>query len=349
MNFASDNTSGVHPHIMRALVAANDGNLPSYGEDRLTAAATDRLRDLFEAPEACVYFVPTGCAANALALSLFAPGWGRIFCHESAHIQTSESGAPEFYSAGAKMIGLPGAGGLIAPDGLRKALLDYGRSSVHSGKNSALALSNATEWGRVYSPSQLSDLSAIARQAGMAVHLDGARLANALAARQVSPAQMTWRAGVDALSFGATKNGCMGVEAVMIFDPSHAEEFEYRRKRGGHLLSKHRFLAAQMLAWLDDGLWLDLARHANAMAADLGRRLAGIEGVQLLQPVESNGVFVTLPRAAHDRARDAGARFHVWPGDQFDDGHGPVGVRLICGWSTCATEIDALLAALRGD
>lgn len=349
MNFASDNTSGVHPKIMQALVAANEGNLPSYGSDHLTQAATDQLRDLFEAPDACVYFVPTGCASNALALSLLAPGWGRVFCHESAHIQSSESGAPEFYTDGAKLVTVAGEGGLIDEGALRAGLMDYGRSSVHSGKNSALSLTNATEWGRVYSVDHVAGLSAIAREAGMAVHLDGARFVNALAAQNQSPAQMTWRSGVDVLCLGGTKNGCMGVEAVMIFDPSRAEEFEYRRKRGGHLLSKHRFLAAQVLAWLEGGLWLDLARHSNAVAHRLGQGLSQIEGVRLDQPVETNGVFATLPRAIYERARAVGAQFHQWPGDQFDDGQGPVGVRLVCGWDTSETEVDGFLAALLRD
>lgn len=349
MNFTSDNTSGVHPRIMQALIAANEGSLPSYGADNLTEAAADQLRAVFEAPDASVYFVPTGCAANALSLSLFAPGWGRVFCHESAHIQTSEAGAPEFYSAGAKLVPVAGQGGLIGADALRAALLDYGRSSVHSGQNSVLSLTNATEWGRVYSIDLLDELIGLAQGAGMAVHLDGARFANALAAQNQSPARMTWRAGVDVLSLGGTKNGCMGVEAVIIFDPSHAEEFEYRRKRGGHLLSKHRFLAAQMLAWLEGDLWLDLARHANSMAEKLGQGLAEISGARLDQPVDSNGVFVTLQRDLYDRARAAGARFHIWPGEQFDDGQGPIGIRLICSWNTSGAEVDSFLQVLQAD
>ncbi len=347
MQFASDNTGGVHPRIMAALIAANEtANMPSYGADALTAAAQDRIREVFEAPEACVHFVTTGCAANSLALSLFAPGWGRVFCHQTAHIQTSEAGAPEFYTGGAKLVPLAGAGGKIGPDTLRASLKDFGRDSVHNGRNTALSLTNATEEGRIYTPTEIAALAELAHGAGMGVHLDGARFANALSAQNVTPAQLSWQTGVDVLTLGATKDGCMAAEAVIIFDPAQAEAFEYRSKRGGHLLSKHRFLAAQILGWLEDGLWLDLAAHANAMARRLGQGLVGLEGVTLNQPVETNGVFVTLPRKLYQHAQAAGASFHVWPGAQFDDGHGPVPLRMICGWHTQAVDVDAFLTAL---
>ena len=347
MNFASDNTSGVHPRIMAALAAANDGHPPSYGADALTQAAQDRLREVFEAPGAAVHFVATGTAANALALSQFAPPWGKIYCHASAHIQTSESNAPEFLTGGAKLVALPGEDGRIAPATLAQALHENGRDSVNSGVNSVLSLTNATEWGTVYSPLELAELSARAHAAGLAVHLDGSRLANAIAAQNAAPAAMTWRAGVDVLTLGATKCGCMGVEAVVTFDPDRAAGLGYRRKRAGHLLSKHRYLSAQILAWLDGGLWLDLARHANDMAARLGQGLAALEGVRLNAPVQSNGVFATLPREIFARARAAGAAFAVWPVDQFDDGKGPVPVRLICSWDTRADEVDGFLSVLR--
>lgn len=343
MNFASDNTGSVHPRIMAAIAAANEGKLPSYGSDVITLAAEDRLRRVFEAPDAAIHFVATGTAANALALSVLSPGWGRVFCHESAHIQTSESGAPEFYTSGAKLVPVAGTGGRITASGLEVALSAYGRSSVHSGRNAVLSLTNATECGTIYSPPQIAALSAIARGAGVVTHMDGARFANALAAQDCTPADLSWRAGIDALSLGGTKNGCMGVEAVLVFDPSHAHELEYRRKRGGHLLSKHRFLAAQILAWLDEGLWLDLARGANAMAGLLATGLGDLLGVTLDQPVETNSVFATLPRDMAMRLRDAGAVFHTWPGDHVDDGQGPLPVRLVCGWDTDLREIEAFL------
>lgn len=346
MNFASDNTGGVHPRIMQAIVDANAGHRASYGGDEITRAARDQLRRLFEAPDAAVHFVATGTAANALALSLLTPPWGRVFCHQTAHIQTSESGAPEFFSAGAKLVPVAGADGRIDPDALAEALHEFGRSSVHSGQNAAVSLTNASEWGTVYDADQVATLADAAYRAGMAVHMDGARFANALAAQDVSPADLTWRAGVDVLTLGGTKNGCMGVEAVLIFDPARAEEFDYRRKRGGHLLSKHRFLSAQMLAWLQDDLWLQMAAHANRLAAMLGQGLQALPGASLLAPVQTNSVFVTLPRQMVAAARAAGAQFHLWPGDHIDDGQGALSLRLVCGWDTQQAEVQALLEIL---
>lgn len=346
MNFASDNAGGVHPRIMAALEAANGGHVPAYGGDAITRAAQDRLREAFDAPEAAVHFVPTGTAANALALSLVAPGWGKVFCHADAHIQTSETGAPEFFTAGAKLVTVPGTGGKITPEALTEALIANGRDSVHAGRNAALSLTNATEWGTLYDPDELAALTAIARDHGLACHLDGARFANALAALDVAPADLTWRAGIDLLSLGATKNGCMAVEAVMIFDPALSEELEFRRKRGGALVSKHRFLAAQILAWLEDDLWLQMAGHANAMAHELALGLARLPGVRIDQRVQANQIFATLPRDLHERAMAAGITCHLWPHTQSPEGDEPVSVRLVCGWDTALADVEAALAAL---
>lgn len=348
MNFASDNAGGVHPRIMAALEAANGGHVPAYGGDAITRAAQDRLREAFDAPDAAVHFVPTGTAANALALSLVAPGWGKVFCHQDAHIQTSETGAPEFFTGGAKLVTVPGTGGRITPEALTDALLANGRDSVHAGCNAALSLTNATEWGTLYDPDELAALTAIAREHGLTCHMDGARFANALAALDVAPADLTWRAGVDILSLGATKNGCMGVEAVMIFDPALSEEFEFRRKRGGALISKHRFLAAQILAWLEGDLWLQMAAHANAMAHDLALGLARLPGVRIDQRVQANQIFATIPRALYQRALAAGMSCHLWPHTQNadEDGDEPLSIRLVCGWDTTLDDVTAALTAL---
>lgn len=346
MSFASDNAGGVHPRIMAALEAANLGHVPSYGADRLTQAAQDRLRELFDAPEAAVHFVTTGTAANALSLSLLAPGWGKVFCHADAHIQTSETGAPEFFTGGAKLVGIPGTGGKITPEALAETLQAHGPEGAHAGTNAALSLSNATEWGTAYAPDEVAALGAVARGHGLGLHMDGARIANALAGLDVSPADLTWRAGVDILSLGATKNGCMGVEAVMIFDPARSQEFEFRRKRGGGLISKHRFLAAQILAWLEGDLWLQLARHANAMAHELALGLARLPGVRIDQRVETNAVFATIPAAMHRRALAKGIGHHLWPLTQDGAGEDPVSVRLVCGWDTRLDEVEAALRAL---
>ncbi|MDQ7262354.1 beta-eliminating lyase-related protein [Paracoccus sp. PS-1] len=346
MNFASDNAGGVHPRIMAALAAANEGHLPSYGGDSVTRAAQDRVRELFDAPEAAVHFVPTGTAANALALSLLSPGWGKIFCHADAHVQTSEAGAPEFFTAGAKLVPVPGTGGKITPEALAEALHVHGRDAVHVGRNAALTLTNATEWGTVYGPDEVAALAGLAREHGLGVHMDGARFANALASLDVSPADLTWRAGVDILSLGGTKNGCMGVETVVIFDPALSEEFAFRRKRAGALISKHRFLSAQVLAWLEGELWLQLARHANAMAHELALGLARLPGVRIDQRVESNAVFATIPRELHGRACASGICYHLWPHTQDAEGEEPVSIRLVCGWDTRLDDVTAALRAL---
>ena len=346
MNFASDNAGGVHPRIMAALSAANDGHVPSYGGDRITQAAQDLLREVFEAPDAAIHFVPTGTAANALSLALLAPGWGKVFCHQDAHIQTSEAGAPEFYTGGAKLVPVPGTGGKITAEGLSEALFLHGRDAVHTGQYAALSLTNATEWGTVYSVDEVAELTDIARDQGLACHMDGARFVNALVSLDVAPSDLTWRAGIDVLSLGGTKNGCMGVEAVLIFDPALSEEFEFRRKRAGALISKHRFLSAQVLAWLEGDLWLHMARHANAMARELALGLARLPGVRIDQRAETNAVFATIPRELHQRARAAGISYHLWPHTQAETGDDPVSIRLVCSWDTRLEDVSGALAAL---
>lgn len=349
MFFASDNTAPVPPAIMAALAKANEGYAMPYGNDPLTAAAVAALRQVFEAPEAAVYFVGTGTAANALALACLCPPWGAVYGHEDAHIAQDECGAPEFFSGGAKLIGLAGAHGKIAPEALEAALAAAESVGVHNVQKAALSLSCTTESGTIYRPAEVAALCQVAKAHGLAVHLDGARLANALAALNCAPADLTWRAGVDVLSFGGTKNGLLGVEAVVIFDPAKAWEFELRRKRAGHLFSKHRYLAAQMLAYLEDGLWLRLAAQANAMAGRLAAGITALPGAHLVHPVEANAVFAAWPRAGHQRAQKAGARYYLWPGHQSLEGPGaePLSARLVASWSTSEAEVEAFLALLR--
>ncbi|MDO5706708.1 MAG: beta-eliminating lyase-related protein [Paracoccus sp. (in: a-proteobacteria)] len=338
MNFGSDNWSGVHPAIWDAMGRANTGLVPAYGRDDLTAAAVAAVRATFDAPQAEVFFVGTGTGANALALSQICPPWGRIFCHESAHIETSESGAPGHLSGGAVLALVPGADGRITPDALRDRLACYPQLDEHDGLNAVLSITNASECGRVYGPADVAALTAVARGVGMLTHMDGARFANAVAASGASPADLTWRAGVDVLSLGGTKNGCMAVEAVVIFDPARAAGFRFRRMRAGHLWSKHRFLAAQMLAWLDGGLWLDLAGHANRMAADLA------QGLDTIWPVEANEVFLRLPRSRIASLRASGLRAADWdmPGDDADH----AAIRLVTSWATTPEDVTAFRALL---
>lgn len=339
MFFASDNGAPCPPQVMQALMRANAGGAMPYGNDPMTAQAIDALREVLEAPQAEVFFVTTGTAANALALAAYCPPWGGVLCHPQAHINADECGAPEFYS-GAKLIGVPGDHGRMAPDALARVLAGLDPNDISAALPAALSITNVTEAGTVYTPAQIAELAALAHARGMAVHLDGARFANALAATGASAAEMTWRAGVDVLSFGGTKNGLLAAEAVVFFTPAKAQEFLRRRKRGGHTLSKTRFVAAQFLGALDGGAWMDWAHHANAMAALLAQGLTALPGARLHHPVEANIIFADLPAPARARARAAGARFYETGGD---------GLRLVTSWATTEDEITVLLRALAGD
>ncbi|MGY6533952.1 MAG: threonine aldolase family protein [Pararhodobacter sp.] len=350
MFFTSDNASGVPAAVMAALADANAGFAPSYGADALMDQVRSQIRSLFEAPEAAVYLVATGTAANALALATHCPPWAAIYCTRIAHIEEDECGAPEFYTGGSKLVPINDTDGKMTAPALAARLADAAAVGVHNVQKGMLSLTNLTEAGTRYSPAEIAALSAVAREHGLPVHLDGARFANALVAEGCTPAEMTWRAGVDVLSLGGTKNGLMGVEAVVIFDPARAWEFELRRKRGGHLFSKHRFLSAQMAAWLHDDLWRDLARRANASAERLESGLATVPGTRLHYPRGGNMLFADLPRAAHARARAAGAHYYPWPPSQPEDGpqEGRIGVRLVASWSTEDADIDRFVTALRG-
>jgi len=350
MEFASDNTSGAAPGVLAAVVAASEGYAPSYGTDQIMHRVTARIRDLFETPEAAVFLVATGTAANSLALACLTPPWGGVFCHEHAHVHEDECGAPEFFTGGAKLIPVAGAHGRMSPAALAAAIDSPVHGSVHGVQPGAVSITNATEAGTVYTPAMVAELAGVAKARGLPVHMDGARFANALASCGASPAEMTWKSGIDALSLGGSKNGCLGVEAVVLFDPAKAWEFELRRKRAGHLFSKHRFLAAQMEAYLHDGLWMSLAQTANARAARLAEGLRTCPGATVLHPVEANIVFAALPRGAHRRAMAAGARYYLVPGDPDPDGPpgDPVGCRLVCSWSTTEEDVARLLDVIRG-
>ncbi len=340
MFFASDNTSGIPPEIVAALANANQGYAPSYGEDPIMLRVRTRIREIFEAPEAAVYLVATGTAANALAISIACPPWGAVFCHRDSHIEVDECGAPEFYTGGAKLVLAGGDHGKMTPDTLADALARTGTGGVHGVQRGMLSLTNVTEAGTVYSPAEVAALTALARAENLPCHMDGARFANALVATNASPAEMTWKAGIDVLSFGGTKNGLMGVEAVILFNPAKAWEFELRRKRGGHLFSKHRYLSAQMEAYLDGDLWLRLAGHANRMAERLSKGIASIPDARLLHPAQANMIFAQIPKAALDRATADGAAYSEAP-------HlGESAARLVCSWSTTETDVDRFLGML---
>ncbi|MAU52064.1 MAG: low specificity L-threonine aldolase [Roseovarius sp.] len=348
MNFASDNAGPALPQVMQAMIAANEGFMPSYGEDALMTRVRDRLRELFEAPRASVYLVGTGTAANALGLATLSQPWQTVFCTPLAHIQVDECNAPEFFTGGAKL-SLVGEADKMTPEELQAAIAAWPAGDVHAPQYGPLALTQATERGRLYTCAEIAALCDVARAHGMPAHLDGARFANAIAALGCTPAEMSWRAGIDAVSFGGTKNGCLGVEAVIFFSPENAWEFELRRKRSAHLFSKHRFLSAQMLGFLEGETWLDAARTANARAAYLEEGLRGVTEAEFAYERQVNMLFVRLPRATHQRLRAAGARYALYEGP-LDEGPGgtPLLARFVCDWSITEEAIDRFLALLRG-
>ncbi len=338
MNFASDNTAPVAPAILDALAQANRGYARGYGNDDWTAALERRFCEIFER-EVAAFLVPTGTAANALALAQVSPPWGAVLCHSDSHIATDECGAPEFFANGVKLVGLPGRDGKITAAGLGEMLARYGGHSPHQVIPSALSITQATEAGTIYRTNEIAALAEIARQRSIAVHMDGARFANALVRLNATPAEMTWRSGVDVLSFGATKGGALAAEAVIFFDRATAAFFGERRKRGGHLLSKHRFVAAQFLAYLANDHWLDLARHANGMADRLANALSAM-GLRPVWPVEANLVFLVLPRALDVMLKAAGANYYVRSSDGLEIGEDYVLVRLVTSFATGAEDIE---------
>ena len=311
-----------------------------YGEDALTRRVEAKIAALFET-EADVFLVGTGTAANAIGLASMTPPFGAVFCHPESHVQQDECGAPEFYTGGAKLVPLADEGGKITARHLEAAVSapDHG---VHHVRPAAVSITQASEAGTLYTIDEVRRLADVAHAHGLKVHMDGARFANAVAAMGCSPAEATWRAGVDALSFGATKNGAWAAEAIVLFEPSLAEGCAYRRKRGGHLFSKMRFVAAQFDAYLEDGLWLKLAAHANAMAGRLAKGLEGIPGASFRHPVEANEIFVTLPEPVIRGLEDDGFQFHRWIGETATL------LRLVVPFNARPGDIDAFALAARG-
>jgi threonine aldolase len=346
MNFASDNTAPVAPAILDAIVRANEGYALGYGNDDWTHNVERRLSEIFE-HEVAAFLVPTGTAANALALAQLTPPWGVVFCHADSHIATDECGAPEFFGAGLKLAGLAGDACKIAPETLQSALAGYGGHAPHQMVASALSITQASEAGTIYRTDEIATLCEIAHARALAVHMDGARFANALVRLNTTPAQMTWQSGIDALSFGATKGGALAAEAVVIFDRERAKFFGERRKRAGLLASKHRFIAAQFASYLADDLWLTLARHANAMADRLGRKLEAL-GLPPIWPVEANIVFVALPHALDVKLKAAGASYYVRQSESLPLPADHVLARLVTSFSTQQEDIDRFVGLCRG-
>lgn len=335
-NFASDNVSGVCPEILEAVTRANAGPAMPYGDDEVTQRLEARVAEVFEHAVA-VFPLATGSAANALALSTLVPRYGAVYCHREAHVNVDECGAPEFFTGGAKLVALDGAHAKLDAETVAAAVT--GAGVVHHVQPAAISLTQASEQGTVYTPAEVAALAEVARAHGLALHMDGARFANALAHLGCSPAEASWRAGVDVLTLGATKNGALAAEAAVFFKPEQAAEFPFLRKRGGHLFSKMRFVSAQMETYLSDDLWLRNARHANAQAARLAQGLAALPGAALTAPVEANEVFAALPKAVVEGLQAAGFTFYVWR----DDAAAPL-CRFVTAFDTRPEDVDALLA-----
>jgi threonine aldolase len=341
-DFSSDNIAPAAPEFLAALEAANHGPVHSYGDDEWTSKLERRARDIFEC-DLAIYPVATGTAANSLALAALSPPHGGIYCHATAHVEKDECGAPEFFTGGAKLLALPGANGKLTPDAIAPAYEKAQARGVHQVRPAAISISQATEWGTVYKFDEIAAMAQFGQARNLPLHMDGARFGNAMVHLGCTPAQATWRAGVDVLSFGATKNGALAAEAVIFFNKALAHEFEYRRKRGGHLLSKMRFCSAQLLAYLTDGFWLRAAGNANRMAAKLAEGLQRVPGITLTQPVQANELFPSLPESLIDALLAENFGFYRWPSP--DGAPGPV-IRLVTAWNTTEADIDDLLAVI---
>ncbi|MGZ3297742.1 MAG: threonine aldolase family protein, partial [Asticcacaulis sp.] len=330
-NFASDNTAPVHPAVMAALAAVNDGNAPAYGNDAITEALNVKLLEVFNSPGLCAFPVFNGSACNGLALARMIRPYESVLAHRQAHINNDECGLPEFFTGG-KIVPLPGEGAKIDPDGMARLIEASLNHAPHTSRPRVISVTQSTELGTVYSLTELRALREIADRFGLYLHMDGARFANAVELLGCDPADAV--RGIDILSFGGTKNGAMLAEAAVILNPALIEDFAYIHKRAGQLPSKARYVSAQLLALLDGGLWLELASHANAMARRLRDGLTAIDGVGLLYPVEANEVFVTLPTARADALMAGGHRFYAWPNE------GDNAYRLVTSFVTTQAEVD---------
>jgi threonine aldolase len=350
MDFASDNGSGASEKILQALITANSGAAAAYGADVQTRRAEDLLCQFFER-DVHAFLVTTGTAANALALAAIAPPWGAIFSHEDAHIIEDECGAPEMFTAGAKLVGIGGKDGKLRPDHVAATLARYPQGVVKQTQPAALSISQATECGTVYTCPEIAALSDLAHRQAMRVHMDGARFCNALVGLGCTAAEMSWKAGIDVLSFGTTKNGTLACEAVVFFDSAAAADFAFRRKRAGQTVSKGRFLGAQMAAYIENNHCFDLARHANSCAARLASQLSALPHVSLAWPTQINEVFAIWPRATDAALKAIGARYHEWSArclaEPFPTGEDKVLVRLVTSFATQEEEIDRLVAIVR--
>ena len=340
LNFKSDNEAPAHPAILEALARANVGSATAYANDAMSLALNEAFGRYFDT-DVSVLPLATGTAANSIILAELSPPWGAIFCHPNAHIQNDEGGAPEFYTHGAKLTLVDGPNGKLQPQALEQAITQAGVHGVHNAKPAVVSITQATECGTCYSPDEIQALADVAHEHDLPIHMDGARFANALMYLEVTPGDMTWRAGVDALAYGGTKNGALTAEAIVVFGhPDWLEGMERRRKRGGHLLSKMRYVSAQLLALLDDELSHRLAKTANERAQALAQGIEATGLATLKWPVQANEVFIQAERALLDRLKAAGAQFHIWP--NYEDV-----ARLVCRFDTTTDQITQFIELMK--
>jgi threonine aldolase len=337
IDYRSDNTGRAAPEILEALVRANSGTALGYGADDWTVRLQDRFSELFET-RVRVFPVATGTAANALSLAAISPSWGLVFCSEAAHINTAEANAAGFFGGGLKLVPVAGSHGRMDAEALRETLAAIPPGALHRGQPAAVSLTQASDLGAVYPIDEIRRVAEIAKARGLSLHMDGARFANALARLQCSPAELSWRSGVDILSFGATKNGGALCDAIVVFTPELADGLAVQLRRAGQVWSKMRFASAQLMAYVEDGLWLRLAQASNAAAVRIAAGIGDVAGVRLIAPVEANELFLEVPSAVMDALEQGGFQFYR---------RSPTLARFVCRFDVTQSEADALVAALK--
>ena len=333
VQFASDNVTGACPEVLDAILKANTGDRTPYGNDEISKSLEHKFSEIFE-KEVVVFPTSSGTAANALALSTMTPSFGNIYCHKLSHINVDECGAPEFYTGGAKLVNLNGIDGKITAEELDKSIT--GKGIVHHTQPSSVSITQLCETGEAYKLDEIKKISEITHKHNLNMHMDGARFANALVSLDCSPAEMTWKSGIDVLSFGATKNGCIAAEAIIFFKPELVGNLAFLMKRAGHLLSKMSFVSAQLDAYISNNVWLKNAKHANAMGKKLSEGLNRHKNIELAYPTDANEIFVKMPKDIIDQLNSEGYTIN----DDEWDGNA---VRLVTAWNTDSSDIDTFL------
>ena len=337
VKFASDNVAGACPEVLDAIIKANEGDSTPYGNDQISTELQDKFSEIFE-KEVIVFPTASGTAANALALATMTPSFGNVYCHKLSHINTDECGAPEFYTGGGKLVTLNGVKGKITAEELDQAI--SGKGIVHHTQPSSVSITQVCETGEVYQLDEIKKISEVTHKHNLSIHMDGARFANALVSLNATPAEMTWKSGIDVLSFGATKNGCIAAEAIIFFKKDLVGNVAFLMKRAGHLLSKMRFVSAQLDAYISNDVWLRNAKQANKMGKKLSDGLKDHSDINLAYPTEANEVFATFPRNKIDHLNSEGYQINE---DEWDG----KAVRLVAAWNTQDTDVDHLLNSLK--